>query len=151
MKTRKLRAWLIVLAACPVVGLAAALARPLWSTPSAADRPDVPPWMKVNYLESDIHADCPGLYVVRPDPAATACYVLDDVASPAALDSIRPAEDDAEHQRGVVLCVADAPDGEDSPHACRAGDFRLFGDLTLIDRVRPAAEMIQFGPYRGKP
>ena len=49
-----------------------------------------------------------------------------------------------------MQCVADAPPSYgDGPHACRAGDFYLFGDVRLLERVTPAAGMIHFGPYRG--
>ena len=48
--------------------------------------------------------------------------------------------------------MADAPPTYgDGPHACRAGDFRLFGDPELLERVKPAAESMHFGPHLGTP
>jgi hypothetical protein len=64
--------------------------------------------------------------------------------------AVPPSEEFADCWRGAVECVADPPPSwGDGLHACRAGDFRLFGDAELMERVRLAAESIHFGPYRG--
>jgi hypothetical protein len=48
--------------------------------------------------------------------------------------------------------LADAPPNYgDGPHACRAGDFWLFGDPELMERVKAAAEQINIEAYRGSP
>jgi hypothetical protein len=47
--------------------------------------------------------------------------------------------------------AAPPPNYGDGPHACRAGEFRLFGDLELIERIRPTAEQTNFAPYRVTP
>ena len=58
----------------------------------------------------------------------------------------------AECWRGLLLCVADPPaHPPDGDHGCHAGDFYLFGDVELLTKVRPAAEAVHFGPYRGTP
>ena len=68
-----------------------------------------------------------------------------------ALADLPPSEDHPDNWRGAVQCVADAPPTYgDGPHACRGGDFWLLGDLELMERVRPAAEIIHFGPYQGR-
>jgi hypothetical protein len=41
------------------------------------------------------------------------------------------------------------PSSGNSPQACRAVDFRLFGDVQLLEEVRPVAEQVLSGPYRG--
>jgi hypothetical protein len=49
-----------------------------------------------------------------------------------------------------VRCVAEpAPSWGDGPHAWRAGDFRLCRDIQLMEKVKPVAEMVHFGPHRG--
>ena len=69
---------------------------------------------------------------------------------PATLAELLPLEDFADNWRGCVQCVADAPPTYgDGPDASRAGDIWLFGDVELMERVKPAAEKIHFGPYRG--
>jgi hypothetical protein len=114
----------------------------------AANRSDPPPWMKCLYLEAAL-MDAPGLRVVHPDPSGV-CYVFDGPADLAALDGLRPEEEYADCWRGVLLCVADPPEhAPGGDHGCHAGDFYLFGDVGLLERVRRTAEMVDFGPYRG--
>ena len=61
-------------------------------------------------------------------------------------------EKSADCLRGVVLCEADPPPGlPTGPHSCIAGDFRLFGDAELMEKVKPLAEQVHFGLYRGTP
>jgi hypothetical protein len=115
------------------------------------NRAGVPQWAKCATLAAWLHANDPDLRIVRPTGAAF-CYVIDADVDPAMLDELLPLEDYADCWRGAVQCVADAPPSYgDGPHACRAGDFWLFGDLELMERVRPAAEKIHVVAYRGSP
>ena len=156
MKARKLRPWLpLVVASSIVAALAVAhKLRPHAAPPAApgaeASRPTLPPSMKVGYLESSLHAVAPDLRVVRPASSAF-CFVVTPDVDPATLGALPPSEEYADCWRGVVLCEPDQPALEDGPHALRAGDFRLFGDVDLLWKVRPAAEPVHFGPYRGTP
>ena len=111
----------------------------------------MPQGAKCQTLAAWLHANDPDLRVVRA-PGAASCYVIDGDVDPATLDELLPLEEYADCWRGAVQCVADAPPSYgDGPHACRAGDFWLFGDVQLMERVRPAAERLHFGPYRGSP
>jgi hypothetical protein len=50
----------------------------------------------------------------------------------------------------ILLCVADPPaHALDRDHGCHAGDFYLFGDVEQMEKVRPLAQQIHFGPWRG--
>ena len=153
MMARKLRPWLPLVAASSVV-VAFAVAhrvRPHATPPASPDpntnRPNVPPSMKVSYLETSLHAAAPDLRVVR----SAFCFVVTPDVDPATLGSLPPTEEYADCWRGVVLCEPDQPALEDGPHALRVGDFRLFGDVELLQKVRPAAETVHFGPYRETP
>ena len=117
----------------------------------AANQPDPPPWMKVSYLEKALAYGAPDLTMVQPDPRSPVCFVFGGSADPTTVDGLLPpSEDYADCWRGAVECVADPPASwGNGPHAWRAGDVRLFGDLELMERVKPAAEKIHFGPYRG--
>ena len=67
-------------------------------------------------------------------------------------DRLRPEEECADCWRGMLLCVADPPEhAPGGDHGCHAGDFYLFGDVRLLERVRPAAEAVPFGRYLGTP
>jgi hypothetical protein len=114
-----------------------------------ANRPSVPQWAKCATLAAWLHAHDPDLRVVHP-PGAAFCYVIEADVDPATLDELLPSEDYADCWRGAVECVADAPPAYGvGPHACGAGDCWLFGDVELLDKVRPVAEQVHFGPYRG--
>lgn len=109
-------------------------------------RPDLSPQMKCQELAGLLHVRAPGLRVVFGDAPGRACCVLDGEAAP---PTAPPTEEYADCWRGAALCVADDPAAHDGAHSCRAGDFYLFGDLELMERVRPAAERLHFGPWRG--
>ena len=114
-------------------------------------RPQAPQWAKCQTLAAWLHANDPDLRVVHP-PGAAFCYAFDADVDPATLGELLPLEDYADCWRGAVQCVADAPPTYGvGPHACRAGDFWLFGDVELLARVRPAAEKIHIVAYRGTP
>jgi hypothetical protein len=121
--------------------------------PPAADVdvPDVPPWLKASnkasYLESDLHADAPELRTARP-PHAKFCVVLGRDGDLNLVKCLPWEEDYADCWRGALLCEADPPTAEaDGPHACRVGDFRLFGDLEVMERVKPIAAKTRDGPW----
>jgi hypothetical protein len=114
------------------------------------NRPDQLPWMKCHYLEPAL-MDARGLRVVHPDGSAY-CYVIDADVDPANLTDLPPSEGYADCWRGLLLCEADPPaHPPDGDRGCRTGDFHPFRDVELLDKVRPAAEMVHFGPHRGTP
>ena len=131
---------------------------PVPSDNPPADLPGRPPWTKCDELAGLLREQAPGLRVVHPDGSAY-CYVIDADVDEAVPDALAPAtEEYADCWRGVVLCGADwaalHPDEAArglGPHECLAGDFYLFGDVQLLERVRPAAEAVHFGPHRGTP
>jgi hypothetical protein len=83
--------------------------------------------------------------------AAGACYFFDGPADLAPVKNLRPEDQYADCWCGVLLRQPDpAPhDALDGDHGCHAGDFCLFGDVELLERVRRHVAMIHFGPYRG--
>jgi hypothetical protein len=120
---------------------------PVDGTPMGDGQADLPPWMKCETLAGLLRDQAPVLRVVRPDPSAGVCYICDGDAEPPAAP---PSEEFADCWRGAVECVADPPPSRgDGPHACRGGDFRLFGDVELTEKVKPVAELVHYGPYRG--
>ena len=138
---------LIILAT--VGPLAVGKLRPTELHPAAASNanaPDPRPWMKCETLAGLLRDQAPGLRFVHGPPYGRLCYVCEGDAEP---PDVVSEEEYADCWRGVVLCVADPLDTPEGPHYVRRGDFLLFGDLELIERVRPAAEQIRFGPYRG--
>jgi hypothetical protein len=66
------------------------------------------------------------------------------------LGGLPPSEEFADDWRGVVLCEPDQPGLPDGPHAERAGDFYLFGDVVLIERVKPEAARISLALHPGR-
>jgi hypothetical protein len=77
-------------------------------------------------------------------------YIFADPADVARLNDLRPEEEYADCWGGILLCQADPPPRAlDGDHGCHAGDFVLFGDVELMEKVKPVAQQVHFGPWRG--
>ena len=112
-------------------------------------RPDLPPAMKCETLAGLLGEQAPELNVIHR-LRCDFCHVTGPDADPATLDALTPSEEYADCWRGVVLCVADQrPEPTTGPHSRYAGDFYLFGDVELMEKVRPVAEGFHYGPWRG--